>query len=430
MNTQNRINKRLTLVVMLCVSAAFVGLLQASLVVEEHFDYTPGTILSGSGGTGFDGAWSTTGNDASTILFTIRDGGLTFMDGGGLFLDVTGNSVYRPDHTGRTEANRALSASSQGVLCADGSTIWFSVLYKKTAGSGNYFGFVIGTDTFDVASTGALDGYATGGEGFGVGSNYGDQVEAISYDDTSGMTTVNSGLVADPVRLIAGKIVWSANGTDDVMYLYNVTDLLTEPTTPIATITADLDQSNFDSVAMMHNVSNALFDEIHIGTTYSDVVVPLDPDLPTVDAGGDVITWSGQEVQLAPDVVNNDSTIPQRTLTYLWSADPVDGVVFDPPTADVEAPTVTITKATLNPSPVKLTLAVSLSDPEPGEEDSVLDIMTIDVYDDACLVTIAADLPLDPGDVNTDCVTNFEDIAEMAADWVHDYSLTEPAPKP
>jgi hypothetical protein len=297
MNTRSRIKNVLILAVVLGIFGVFVGSLQAVVLVYEPFDYTAGTILTGSGGTGFDGAWSTTGNDASTFLFTIRDGGLTFTDSGSIPLKVAGNSVYRPGSTGRTEANRALSAFSQGALFSDGSTIWFSVLYNKTADTGNYFGFVIGTDTFDVASTGALSGYATGGEGFGVGSNYGDKVEAISYDDASGMAAVNSGLVADPVRLIAGKIVWNANGTADELYLYNVTDLLTEPTTPIATITADLDQSNFDRVAIMHNVSNALFDEIRIGTTYSDVVGfshPMDPcpyDGETVSAGDVELSW-------------------------------------------------------------------------------------------------------------------------------------------
>jgi len=56
---------------------------------------------------------------------------------------------------------------------------------------------------------------------------------------------------------------------------------------------------------------------------------------PSTDAGDDMITWSGQPVQLDPNVIPD--------LTYAWSADPVDGVEFDP-NEFVEAPTVTITK--------------------------------------------------------------------------------------
>jgi len=67
-----------------------------------------------------------------------------------------------------------------------------------------------------------------------------------------------------------------------------------------------------------------------------------DPTLPDVDAGVDMITWSGRAVQLDPNVVNNDVT----PLTYLWSADPAAGVVFGP-NAYIEAPTVTITKPAL-----------------------------------------------------------------------------------
>jgi len=67
-----------------------------------------------------------------------------------------------------------------------------------------------------------------------------------------------------------------------------------------------------------------------------------DLNIPDVDAGVDMITWSGQAVQLDPNVVNRDVT----PLTFAWTADPADGVVFDPG-AEVEAPTVTITKSTV-----------------------------------------------------------------------------------
>jgi hypothetical protein len=68
-----------------------------------------------------------------------------------------------------------------------------------------------------------------------------------------------------------------------------------------------------------------------------------DPTLPDVDAGPDMITWSGQKVELDPNVVNNH--VPPSPLTYLWTAnDPC--AVFDP-SADVEDPNVTIIKPAL-----------------------------------------------------------------------------------
>jgi hypothetical protein len=84
-----------------------------------------------------------------------------------------------------------------------------------------------------------------------------------------------------------------------------------------------------------------------------------DPNLPDVYAGDDMITWSGEPVKLDPNVVNNDVT----PLTYLWTANPATGVVFDP-SDDVEDPNVTITK------PASITIAISIVNP--GFETPVL----------------------------------------------------------
>ena len=58
----------------------------------------------------------------------------------------------------------------------------------------------------------------------------------------------------------------------------------------------------------------------------------------SVDAGVDMITWSGQPVPLDATVVDDGKS----ALTYAWSADPPDGVVFSDPA--IEDPTVTINK--------------------------------------------------------------------------------------
>ena len=94
-----------------------------------------------------------------------------------------------------------------------------------------------------------------------------------------------------------------------------------------------------------------------------------------------MITRSGQPVQLHPNVGGAPST-------YAWSAKPDDGVVFSDP--DVEAPTVTVTAATDNPSAVTLTL-ISTGSLNPVEGDT----MTIDVYDDACKAAIRRGLAED-----------------------------------
>jgi hypothetical protein len=151
-----------------------------------------------------------------------------------------------------------------------------------------------------------------------------------------------------------------------------------------------------------------------------------DPNAPTVLAGDDKVTWSGELVQLAPDVTNNDTEVPPRDLTYHWTANPDDGVEFSDP--NIEAPTVTITKATDNPSVVTLTLAVTLTDSDSGP---VVDTMTIDAYDDPCLAALGLGLAeIDPGDFDEDCDTDFEDYAILAEKWLVNYELSAPFPKP
>jgi hypothetical protein len=169
-------------------------------------------------------------------------------------------------------------------------------------------------------------------------------------------------------------------------------------------------------------VAAAAFEDAHV-----------DPNIPDVYAGDAMITWSGQAVQLAPTITEKEGS-DWTDLTYLWTAEPADGVVFtdpvnpgDPNTSNAEAPTVTITKATDNPSVVTLTLAVnSLGRTGPP----VPSTMTIDVYDDSCKAAEGAGtLVLDPTDFDANCITNLKDFAVMAAKWLDDYSAEGPVPK-
>jgi hypothetical protein len=421
MNTKTRIKAVFTLVaVALVLLSLTAGSAHAALTIKEQFVYTAGESLAGkAGGTGFSGAWATTSNGTNP-LFTVQDGGLSFIP-----LETAGNSVYRTGNSGRAEANRAISAASQAALFADGTTIWFSVLYQKTGPDGRA-AFVIGTDTYDVGAGGQLSHFTAGGEGFGFGSSGDQLVTAISYDDIAGLTAVDSTVDASTVKMIAGKIVWNPNGTDDELYLYDVTDLSTEPTTPIATVTADLDQSAFDLVALQHSYNNTTFDEIRIGTTVRGVVM-FDPNNPSVNVGGDMITLSGMGVDLAPTVVNNDPEEPQRPLSYEWTTDAPGGYTIEwDPSNTVEAPTVTITPDTPgNPQTVTLTLKVDLV----GTSSSASDTMTIDVYEDTCLAAKAAGTARDQTDIDENCITELKDYALLAATWLVDYALTEPVPK-
>jgi hypothetical protein len=168
-------------------------------------------------------------------------------------------------------------------------------------------------------------------------------------------------------NIVVGKIEWDADtGGEDIISVVRFleTDQLSEAAfdaliaalPPLSSANwasnkPSLDQSQFDTL----NISSLKFyvDEIRIATTFAEVIGGIaDPTLPDVDAGADMITWSGGAVQLDPNVVNNDPCEPQTPLTYAWSAIPADGVVFDSNT--IEAPTVTITKPALTLSAVTI----------------------------------------------------------------------------
>jgi len=121
------------------------------------------------------------------------------------------------------------------------------------------------------------------------------------------------------------------------------------------------DYNDFDKIVEAgEDVNSVTVEDLAIGTYYwrvdsyingSPTGDPIEggiwkfhvvSDIPvSVDAGDDMITWSGQEVQLDGTVEDyGEGDVEMIT----WSAEPADGVVFDPVTADVEDPIVTITK--------------------------------------------------------------------------------------
>lgn len=143
----------------------------------------------------------------------------------------------------------------------------------------------------------------------------------------------------------------------------------------------------------------------------------------SVDAGPDMVTWSGQPVELDATVEGGVTVV-----SYAWSAESPDPdnttVVFD--SNSIEDPTVTISKTTCDPVSVALKLTVN-----DGENPPVTDIITMKVYDDACEATrLGMFLAVNnPADTNGDCKISIEDLAEMAARWLNDTGLAGPKPK-
>jgi len=147
---------------------------------------------------------------------------------------------------------------------------------------------------------------------------------------------------ADGTTLIGGFVRTNAGAATSCYYDKDVAGPdATDGATQARTTAEMMTQANF----VGWDFENTWF--IDEGQTYPTLVpIVVDPTFPTVDAGEDMLTWSGEPVKLDPNVVNNDPCEPQAPLTYLWSADPAAGVVFGP-NAYIEAPMVTITKPAL-----------------------------------------------------------------------------------
>ncbi|MGD7654666.1 MAG: Ig-like domain-containing protein [Verrucomicrobiales bacterium] len=272
------------------VAAMAVATAQGDLIVYEGFDYTVGdAIWTQDSGTGWDGAW--TGTDTDTRGTPEVGNGLAL----GALLS-SGGSYLRPQRYGVAQSSRTISSASQAALTADDSTIWFSVLMKANVG-GSTGGFaanshgaiVIGDAAFTTANPGSTPPtIETGGNAVGVSFD-GDSGNAAAAVGITGVTYVagtrtqvldDEITVGDTTVMIVGQINWAANGTNDVISLYNVTDPSAALPAAFTTMEVDLDQSTFNVVATAQGQTE-IFDEIRFGESYADVT-PLDTTPPAI----------------------------------------------------------------------------------------------------------------------------------------------------
>ena len=152
----------------------------------------------------------------------------------------------------------------------------------------------------------------------------------------------------------------------------------------------------------------------------------------SVDAGDNMVTWSGESIDLDATVENGVTVT-----SYQWSAitqDPNVVVEFspaanpsDPNTSNVEDPTVTITKL-VSGGAAEVMLKLKVED---GVNTPVTDSIRIDVYDNACLASIGEGIGQGyPGDFDQNCVIDTRDAAILASKWLNDRGLTQAVPKP
>ncbi len=278
-----------SIVCALASAFALNGSASATLLIYEPFDYAQTEAINNgaylgdgnqSGALGL-GTWTqrdNPGNIPPVNEADVSDGGLSFTDGGGNALPTTGNAWVRRNRVGQIATSAPIVA---GGFTADNSTVWMTFLFQDLGFSGPDFGIaltsenMVGNDNQSLATAGF-------GVGFGINSSGGParSIGALYYDGGTEFTRVIEGTAtfngpgASDVLLLAMKVEWNPDGTDDVISVYNVTDLTTEPTTPLATASVDLSQAEQNSLDVL-NISDtqvAFVDEVRVATTFEDAV--------------------------------------------------------------------------------------------------------------------------------------------------------------
>ncbi|MBK1829780.1 PEP-CTERM sorting domain-containing protein [Verrucomicrobiaceae bacterium R5-34] len=265
---------------------------QAALTLYEGFEYTSGDDLDGNGsGIGFGSNLWTGLNSSGTNPHSVGSG-LSFGS-----LEVTGGSAERDIRNGRSTATRLIAASSVTDLTADNTTIWFSVLMDPTINTAttggqpaNTYGTLIFgnaglTDSSSGTQNGAGTTIANSGDAVGVGffgntTFAGVGIQGVTFSDGTidqGNGASNAITTGDSLSLIVGRIDWAADGSNDTITLYDVTDPAAGlPGTAFSTMTLDVDQTTFDTISISGGQTEA-FDEIRFGTELADVIPVPEP---------------------------------------------------------------------------------------------------------------------------------------------------------
>ena len=240
------------------------------LAIYEPFNYPVGNLTGKSGASeiGLTGTW-TAGSQITT-----ESPSNTFGT-----LPVTGNRV-RSVSINSPGGSRPISPSalaSRGLL-DNGATLWFSVVV------GGYGGYILGGTNIDIAL--ANSNFPSGSYisnegsllGTGLGMRLGNtEVRAAQYFDSTATTpltgtwdnTVTGSILSDNPRLVVGKITWGASL--DTVEIYLPEQDMNLPSKPSSVLTANVNQSTFDTLTFSRG-ANILLDEIRFGATLQSVL--------------------------------------------------------------------------------------------------------------------------------------------------------------
>jgi hypothetical protein len=170
----------------------------------------------------------------------------------------------------------------------------------------------------------------------------------------------------------------------------------------------------------------------------------------TVKVGNtDGFDWTGYKVQLLAGetvLAEDDNTVAIatgafKTSTVAYTYDSGDSALLGQALqirllclgsgGEADFDDVQLTAEGPAPDPYIVTLTLEANNVGAPPERARIDTMTIDVYDTACEAAKAAGLGTDnPGDFDGNCITDANDLDELAAKWLTGNPLTMPVAKP
>jgi hypothetical protein len=238
----------------------------AATIIYEPFAQEAGALNGKAGGLGL-GSWT-----ATSGITVVSPATLTYGD-----LANAGGEANVPTAGSITARATTTSALLDNNLLDDGATLWFSVMFQKSAngGANEKTGFALG----NAALNPAFNGLNMAGQGVGFASMGGSSVNAGVWNNGNVSTGGGKAISLSTPVLVVGKIEWGATAGDVetiTIYTPDTSDLATLGTGGSKTI-AGFDQSTLNIVSFGQRNSNGtqLYDEIRFGATYDDVAVAI-----------------------------------------------------------------------------------------------------------------------------------------------------------
>ncbi len=244
-----------------------------SAIAYEPFDYPAGALGSASGGSGWNGNWS---SNSATL---VTDSDLTYSS-----LDTSGGSIGDlAAAINRFGASRAIDLATPGLL-ANGTELWFSLMMGyDTAGNrtNSRLSFVLGTEAISTANGNDYT-FTTGTTGLGVTfgrfnsvngnivatrTNDADLVYGTGSDGSNPVVPAATNTTVD-YAFIVGRITWGESSDTIDLFLPDA-NLNLGPVH--STLTTDVDQSGYDTVSFKRG-DRVVMDEIRFGASYESVI--------------------------------------------------------------------------------------------------------------------------------------------------------------